>query len=253
MSKHSRSLPRFEVLNDNILRHWDGKYNANGNGGPKPNLSDRGLGTPLSRLHLLPYTRCKSIRVSCRHTAAVYDLAKMHRPTATRLLRSLTQTTGCPRHFSSTAALQAQNRVYPNRIRSESDLSTLTLMSASMRVPLLTFWMANWCQTCKAVSPMIQELIDKERVGEEQGGVSFVEVEMDSPDLGGLAGIGMRYGITSIPTLLAFDRQEPQIETRVSRLDDLKNRQFLTRWIEKEAARRGEGGAGGGLFGLFGR
>lgn len=100
---------------------------------------------------------------------------------------------------------------------------------------------------------MIQELIEKDGVGEEQGGVSFVEVEMDSPDLGGLAGVGLRYGITSIPTLLAFDRQEPQVETKLQRLDDLKNKQFLTKWIKKEAARRGEGGAGGSLFGLFGR
>ena len=132
-------------------------------------------------------------------------------------------------------------------------LHTLTLMSASSRVPLLTFWMATWCQTCKTVSPMIQELIEKDGVGEAQGGISFVEVEMDSPDLGGLAGVGMRYGITSIPTLLAFDRQEPQLETKLQRLDDMKNRQFLTKWIEKEAARHGQGGAGGSLFGLFGR
>ena len=100
---------------------------------------------------------------------------------------------------------------------------------------------------------MIQDLIEKEGVGEEQGGLSFVEVEMDSPDLGGLAGIGLRYGINSIPTLLAFDRQEPQVETKISRLDDLKSREFLTRWLETEAKRHGQGGSGGSLIGLFGR
>lgn len=100
---------------------------------------------------------------------------------------------------------------------------------------------------------MIQELIEKDGIGEEQGGVSFVEVEMDSPDLGGVAGLGMTYRVNSIPTLLAFDRQEPQIETKVSRLEDLKSRDFLIKWIEKEAARHGQGGAGGTLFGLFGR
>ena len=99
----------------------------------------------------------------------------------------------------------------------------------------------------------MQELIEEDSVGEDQGGISFVEVEMDSPDMGGMAGIGMRYGINSIPTLLAFDRQEPQLETKVSRLSDLKNKDFLTRWIETEAARHGQGGADGSLFGLFGR
>ncbi|KAK6401811.1 hypothetical protein LTR95_019142 [Oleoguttula sp. CCFEE 5521] len=113
--------------------------------------------------------------------------------------------------------------------------------------------MANWCSSCKAVSPLLTELIETEGIGEQQGGVTFAEVEMDSPDLGGVGGIGMRYMINSIPTLLAFDRQEPQIETKVSKLGDLKSREFLVRWIETEAARQGQGGAGGSLWGLFGR
>lgn len=100
---------------------------------------------------------------------------------------------------------------------------------------------------------MLREIIEQDGAGEAQGGVSFVEVEMDSPDLGGVGGIPMRYMINSIPTLLAFDRQEPQLETKVSRLEDLKNREFLTRWVETEAARHGDGGAGGSLFKMFGR
>lgn len=177
----------------------------------------------------------------------------MHSGTIRLVGRSVRPCTLLTRHFSVTSTSAAKNRIFPNRIRREDELQTLTLMSASSRVPLITMWMATWCQTCKTVSPLLQELIEKEKVGEAQGGISFVEVEMDSPDLGGLAGIGMRYGINSIPTLLAFDRQEPQLETKVSRLDDLKNRDFLRRWIEKEASRRGEGGAGGKFLGLFGR
>lgn len=54
--------------------------------------------------------------------------------------------------------------------------------------------------------------------------------------------------------MLAFDRQEAQLETKVTKVDDLKNKEFLTKWIEKEASRHGQGGAGGsGLFGLFKR
>ncbi|KAK3670886.1 hypothetical protein LTR78_009164 [Recurvomyces mirabilis] len=154
--------------------------------------------------------------------------------------------------FSTSPAL-LKNRIYPSTVRSESELETLTLMSASTRVPLITLWMTNWCASCKVVSPLIRSLIQDEKIGESSGGVSFAEVEMDSPDMGGLAGLPLRYGINSIPTLLAFDRQEPQIETKVARLDDLKSKEFLRKWIETEAARHGSGGAGGTFRGLFGR
>ncbi|KAF2767316.1 hypothetical protein EJ03DRAFT_276419 [Teratosphaeria nubilosa] len=157
------------------------------------------------------------------------------------------------RLFSTSRTSQAKNRIYPNTIRREDDLQTLVLMSASSRIPLVTLWMTNWCQSCKTVSPLLQSLIKDEGVGEAQGGVSFVEIEMDSPDLGGVSGLALRYGINSIPTLLAFDRQEPQIETKTGRLEDLKSEEFLRKWVETEAARHGSGGAGGSLSGLFGR
>jgi len=155
------------------------------------------------------------------------------------------------RSFSTTRSLY-KNRVYPSTIRTEAELQTLTLMSASSRIPLITLWTTNWCPSCKVVSPLLKSLIQG-GVGEAAGSVSFAEVEMDSPDSGGVGGLALRYGINSIPTLLAFDRQEPQLKTKVARLEDLKSREFLKQWIETEAARHGEGGAGGGLFGLFGR
>lgn len=158
------------------------------------------------------------------------------------------------RSFSSTPRAHAKNRIYPARIRNEDELQTLILMSASSRVPLITFWMTTWSRECDEVLPTIKELIESDRVGENKGGVSFVEVETDSPDLGGISGIAQRYLINSIPTLLAFDRSEAQMATRVSNLNEMKSRAFLTKWIEKEAARHGSGGGGGGsLGGLFGR
>ncbi|KAG8627674.1 hypothetical protein KVT40_003547 [Elsinoe batatas] len=61
--------------------------------------------------------------------------------------------------------------------------------------------------------------------------------------------------INSLPTLLAFDRQEAQLETRLTKIEDMKKREFLINWIETEAVRHGQGGAGGKgvLSGLFGR
>ncbi|USW49504.1 Putative Thioredoxin-like superfamily [Septoria linicola] len=157
------------------------------------------------------------------------------------------------RQFATSPIHAARNRIYPTRIRNEDELHTLILSSASSRVPLITLWMTTWSRDCDEVLPIIRELIEQDGVGEDKGSVGFVEVEMDSPDLGGVAGIPQRYMITSVPTLLAFDRQEPQIETKVARLDDLKSREFLKTWIETEAARHGSGGAGGRFFGLFGR
>ena len=120
-------------------------------------------------------------------------------------------------------------------------------------MPLITLWMTTWSRDCDAVTPIIKELLEQDGIGEDKGSVGFVEVEMDSPDLGGVSGIAQRYGINSIPTLLAFDRQEPQIETKVARLEDLKSREFLVKWIEREAERHGAGGGGGRFWGLFGR
>ena len=193
--------------------------------------------------------------VSCfTPQSLAHTLQIMYTSSALRLgIRTTAVSCKSTRYLSSTPAARAKNRIYPARIRRDEELQTLTLMSASNRVPLITLWTTTWCQSCKIVSPLVQELVEQDGVGEKQGGVSFVEVEMDSTDLGGLAGIGMRYGINSIPTLLAFDRQEPQLETKVSRLDDLKSKDFLVKWIETEASRHGQGGAGGRFFGLFGR
>ncbi|GIZ36980.1 hypothetical protein CKM354_000044400 [Cercospora kikuchii] len=157
------------------------------------------------------------------------------------------------RQFSTSQRLPARNRIYPARVRNEEDLHTLILSSASSRVPLITLWMTTWSRDCDEILPLIKELIEHDGVGEDKGSVSFAEVEMDSPDLGGVSGIAQRYMVNSIPTLLAFDRQEPQIETKVARLEDLKSREYLKGWIEREAERHGSGGAGGRLFGLFGR
>ena len=76
--------------------------------------------------------------------------------------------------------------------------------------------------------------------------MGYAEVELDSSLIGDL---GVTYAISSMPTLMAFSRQEPQLETKVARVDQLKDRKFLEEWIRTEARRGGDGGAGGSLFG----
>ena len=103
------------------------------------------------------------------------------------------------------------------------------------------------------VSPLLQELIES-GVGEAEGGVGYCTVEYDAPDVME-AGLGLTYMINSIPTLLSFDAQEAQVETKVTNGRQLSDRKFLEEWIRTEARRhggRGGGGSGGSPFSVFG-
>ncbi|KAF2103524.1 hypothetical protein NA57DRAFT_26114, partial [Rhizodiscina lignyota] len=120
--------------------------------------------------------------------------------------------------------------------RAPDELHTLLLLSSSSNKPLITLWTASWCRSCAIVSPLLKELIEDKGVGEAEGGLGFAEIELAASTIGDL---GVTYAITSIPTLLAFSRGEPQTETRVNRLEDLKSRDFLERWLRVEAARGG--------------
>jgi len=153
------------------------------------------------------------------------------------------------RQFSTTKENKAKNRVF-TPIRRPDDFSSYLLLSTSSRTPLLTFWTASYCNTCRTVSLILEELISS-GVGEEQGGIYFAEIEYDSPDIME-SGIGMTYMITSMPTLLCFDRGEAQTGTKITDPKLMKDREWLKEWIRVEAMRRGDGGAGGKGGGLFG-
>lgn len=94
-------------------------------------------------------------------------------------------------------------------------------------------------------------------MGEAEGGVGYCTVEYDSPDIMS-QGLGMTYMITSVPTLLSFDAQEAQVQTKVHDARKLSDRKFLEEWIRNEARRHGDRGGGGGsgaggsFGGLFG-
>ncbi|KAJ4301602.1 hypothetical protein N0V90_003695 [Kalmusia sp. IMI 367209] len=156
------------------------------------------------------------------------------------------------RHFLTGSTTRSnQNRIFDN-VRTPNDLHTLTMLSAADNRPLITLWSASWCSTCQAVKPLVKGMIEDERVGEEEGGLGFAEVELDSTLIGDL---GVKYMITSMPTLLAFSRQEAQFDTRITKPELMKNKEHLREWLLSEARRGGRaGGGGGGLFGsIFGR
>jgi len=75
-------------------------------------------------------------------------------------------------------------RSYTNRIfdpiRQPNDLHTLTMLNAADNRTLITLWGAKWCATCQTIRPLILKMIEEEKVGEREGGLGYVEVEMDS-------------------------------------------------------------------------
>lgn len=90
---------------------------------------------------------------------------------------------------------------------------------------------------------MIKSLVES-GVGEAEGGVAYCEVEYDAPDVMS-AGLGLTYMINSVPTLLSFDAQEAQTQTKVSDARQLADKKFLEEWIRTEARRHGNRGGGG--------
>jgi thiol-disulfide isomerase/thioredoxin len=121
------------------------------------------------------------------------------------------------------------------------------MLNATDNRSLITLWSASWCQTCAAIKPLILQLIEQERVGEKEGGLGFVEVQMDSVLIGDLP---ITYRVSSMPTLLAFSRQEAQFDTRITRPEEMRDLEFLREWLVNEAKRGGrKGGSGGGIFG----
>ena len=63
---------------------------------------------------------------------------------------------------------------------------------------IVDFW-AEWCGPCHAVAPVLDRIAD-ERPDE----LKVVKVNIDEEQ-----GLAMRYGITSIPTILLFKDGEP--------------------------------------------
>lgn len=135
-------------------------------------------------------------------------------------------------------------------VRNPEEFSSLLILSSTNRTPLITLWTASWCSSCRTIKPLLLSLIEDQSIGEQEGGVGYAEVEIDSPTIGPLAS---QYFVNTIPTLLSFRAQEAVLEEKVVSVDEMKDREFMRMWIENEARRGGDRGGGGGIStGLFG-
>ena len=82
----------------------------------------------------------------------------------------------------------------------DADFDSEVLQS---KLPVIVDFWAEWCAPCRAIAPIVKEL-----AGEYEGQVRIVKMNIDeNPAAPG------RYGIRSIPTLLAF--QDGQVVEQV--------------------------------------
>ena len=153
--------------------------------------------------------------------------------------------------------IQLTRMVY-NSIRDPPTFHTTLLTSSSRNLLLLTLWKTSYCPACRTITPLIEDILNKRApLAEDRGvGLGLAEVELDSPDVaaGSMMELGVEFGVTSVPTLLAFGprRREPRFASRVTDVMKMTDREWLQTWIDEEMAKpEGGGGAGGILGRLF--
>jgi len=82
---------------------------------------------------------------------------------------------------------------------------------------LVDFW-AEWCQPCRLIGPIVDEL-----AGEYEGKASVGKVNVDSDP-----SLAANYGVSSIPTVILFHNGEP-----VKRFIGLRSKQDLAEAIDE--------------------
>ncbi len=71
---------------------------------------------------------------------------------------------------------------------------------ASEEVVFCDFW-ASWCGPCRMLAPVFEEISDK-----YEGKATFLKIDIDEEDSEAAA---IKYGITSIPNVIAFKNGKP--------------------------------------------
>ena len=92
---------------------------------------------------------------------------------------------------------------------------------AATETVLVDFW-AEWCQPCKAMDPILEDLSQ-----ELAGKVKIVKLNVEEN-----VGITTRYNVRAMPTMIVFKNGEP-VDARVGAG---QSRVQLTKWLDQFAA-----------------
>ena len=94
-------------------------------------------------------------------------------------------------------------------------------------IPVLVDFSATWCQPCRAIAPLVDQL-----AGEFEGRVKVTAVDIDESPA-----TASRFGVQGIPTMLVF--QQGQL---VDRSVGAKGAAALRDWIEPLLTRKTQAG-----------
>src|SRR3954453_10140419 len=108
---------------------------------------------------------------------------------------------------------------------SEADFET-AVIEKSREVPVVVDFWAPWCGPCRQLAPILERLI-----AARNGQVLLAKVNIDEEQ-----GLAARYGIRSIPTLVAFRAGKPVLDFEGLLPENLIN-DFLDRISPTESDR----------------
>ncbi|MBQ8308311.1 MAG: thioredoxin [Clostridia bacterium] len=74
------------------------------------------------------------------------------------------------------------------------------VIASTNKTVFCDFW-ANWCGPCRMLAPVFEDVSDK-----YEGQAVFVKIDIDEEESESAA---MKYGITSIPNIIAFKGGKP--------------------------------------------
>ncbi|KAI8874450.1 thioredoxin [Ramicandelaber brevisporus] len=88
-------------------------------------------------------------------------------------------------------------------IKSEEEFDEFVLGADPDTLVLVDFW-ATWCPPCRALTPILENVVAKGRAKAMQKGSKSIPVALAKIDVDEQTMLAAQFGITAMPTVIAF-------------------------------------------------